>query len=95
MEFVTQIEKIVDILSFLLSKIPPDFDGEGSWLTNSLQVFISELQNQQKINVNDAVDDEKTKLLIAGPSYSCEDSAILDESLKTLEENSLNNHQLR
>ena len=50
MEFVAQIEKTVDILSFLLSKIPLDFDGEGSWLTSSLHVLISELQQQQKLS---------------------------------------------
>ena len=48
MEFVAQVEKTVDILSFLLSKIPQDFEGESSWLISSLYVFISELQLHQK-----------------------------------------------
>ena len=48
MEYVTQVEKMLDILSFLLSKIPPDFDGETSWCTNTLHAFINEFQQQSK-----------------------------------------------
>ena len=58
MEYVAQIEKTVDILSFLLSKIPLDFDGEGSWLTSSLHVLISELQQQQKLSKENNSDGE-------------------------------------
>ena len=49
MEYIAQVEKVVDILSFLLSKIPPDIQGESSWLINSLHLFISELQLQQNL----------------------------------------------
>ena len=39
---------MLDILSFLLPKIPPDFDGETSWCTNTLHAFINEFQQQSK-----------------------------------------------
>ena len=39
---------MLDILSFLLSKIPPDFDGETSWCTNTLHAFINKFQQQSK-----------------------------------------------
>ena len=48
----------MDILIFLLSKVPLDFDGEGSYLTSSLQVFISELHQQQKYQADISADDE-------------------------------------
>ena len=96
MEYVAQIEKTVDILSFLLSKIPLDYDGEGSWLTNSLQTFIKELKHQQEINVHNAVDDELIKDSNLdekiGPSCTFEenanDSKVLEKGLKTFEESS-------
>ena len=47
MEYIEQVEKTVDILSFLLSKIPSNIEGKSSWLINSLHVFISELQLHQ------------------------------------------------
>ena len=98
MEYVTQIEKTVDILIFLLSKVPLDFDGEGSYLTSSLQVFISELHHQQKYQANISADDElinNSKLdekTIISADYGSNNtsiespnvSAILDEN--TIEE---------
>ena len=39
---------MLDVLSFLLSKIPPDFDGETSWWTHSLQAFINEYPQHTK-----------------------------------------------
>ena len=51
MEYIAQVEKTVDILSFLLSKIPPEIEGESSWLIDSLFVFFSELQKQQNSNI--------------------------------------------
>ena len=97
MEYVAQIEKTVDVLSFLLSKIPLDYDGNGSYWTSSLQVFISELQHQQLSNGDDKLmknvkEDDKTKLSAVDESqHPCDKntnvSAILDKSLDTLEEN--------
>ena len=46
MEYAAQVEKTFEILSFLLSKIPPDFAGQNAWLVNSLHVFINEIQQQ-------------------------------------------------
>ena len=98
MEYVAQIEKTVDILSFLLSKIPLDFDGEGSYLTNSLQLFISELKHQQlsKADSDDQLkrnwNEEDKTILSAGneSQHPFEEnqcvSAILDESPDTPEE---------
>ena len=98
MEYVAQIEKTVDILSFLLSKIPLDFDGEGSWLTSSLHVLISELQQQQRLSKENNSDcelfesfnaDKKIILLVGDESHHVEKqnvSAGLDESHNTLQE---------
>ena len=50
MEYIAQVEKTVDVLTFLLSKIPPDIQGKSSWLIDSLFVFFSELQLEQNLN---------------------------------------------
>ena len=96
MEYVAQIEKTVDVLSFLLSKIPLNYDGDGSYWTSSLKVFISELQNQQLSIEDDELlknvkeDDKTTLSTVSEIQHPCDKntnlSAILDESLDTLED---------
>ena len=94
MEYIEQVEKTVDILSFLLSKIPSNIEGESSWLINSLHVFISELQLHQlskgfgRID-NSNVDEKLAPSACYGSHLPIEENLIVsatDESLNNLKE---------
>ena len=96
MEYIAQVEKTVDILSFLLSKIPPDIQGESSWLIDSLFMFFSELQLEQNSNkgksdvglIDNSNADEKPAPLACYESHlPTEENPIVLGRDDTLEEN--------